>query len=119
MSIPDVVCQEVRARSGDQCEGLYKRILFGIDRLGDCPCNGRFPLIFAHIKHRGMGGSGSKSRDTADNILQLCRYAHDLFDQRITRREFDSLMKEEKEVSDPSLTGLTLLKRLLARFRMM
>jgi hypothetical protein len=93
MSIPDAVCQEVRVRSGDQCEGLYKRTLFGIDRLGDCPCNGRFPLIFAHIKHREAA-----SRDTANNILQLCKYGHNLFDQRITRREFDRLMKEEKEV---------------------
>jgi hypothetical protein len=89
MPIPNAVCQEVRARAGDKCEGLYKRTKFGAERIGDCPCNGRFPLVFAHIKHRDAA-----SRDTTNNILQLCKYGHDLFDERITRRKFDELMKE-------------------------
>jgi hypothetical protein len=64
MPIPNAVCQEVRARSDNRCEGIYMRISGEVERVGDCPCNGRFPLVFAHIKHREAA-----SRDTANNIL--------------------------------------------------
>jgi len=90
MPVPSAVCREIRARAGDKCEGLYQRVEGGAERIGPCPCRGRFRLVLAHIKHKGMGGS--KSRDTVDNILQLCQYGHDLFDGRITRREFDRLL---------------------------
>lgn len=89
--IPARVRKEVTLRSGDRCEGIYIRTTDGAEHIGPCPCRGRFQLVMAHITHRGMGGV--KSRDRADNILHLCPFSHDLFDQRITRREFDRLMK--------------------------
>jgi hypothetical protein len=90
MPIPYAVCEEIRRRAGNKCEGLYKRHRDGITRIGNCPCRGRYRLVLAHIYHRGM--VGAKSRDTAGNILQLCQYGHDLFDDRISQREFKRLM---------------------------
>jgi hypothetical protein len=91
MSIPKAVQEEIRARSGDRCEGLYRRVKGGAERIGPCPCHRRFRLVFAHILHRGNGGS--KSRDRANNILHLCVWGHELFDERITRREFDRQLR--------------------------
>jgi hypothetical protein len=85
--IPEAIKRGVRLRSGDRCEGLYKRVKGGAERIGPCPCRGRWRLVFAHIQHRGNGGS--KSRDKVDNILHLCVWGHELFDERITKREFD------------------------------
>ena len=87
MSIPIAVERIIRLRSEDRCEGLYKRVKGGAEHIGPCPCRGRWRLVFAHIKHRGSGGS--KSRDRADNILHICTWGHELFDERITKREFD------------------------------
>lgn len=38
------------------------------------------PLQLAHLTHRGMGGS--KSRNTPDNCVTLCRIHHDCLDGR-------------------------------------
>lgn len=38
------------------------------------------PLEMAHLRHRGMGGS--KTANTPDNAVMLCRWHHDVFDGR-------------------------------------
>lgn len=104
--IPYAVMHEVRERAGDKCEGLYRRVKgVGAERIGPCPCRGRFRLVYAHIKHRGNGGC--YSRDVAENILLLCQYGHDFFDQRISEREFKRLLNLPAHIKcfEPKHTG--------------
>ena len=92
--IPDKVKQQLQERSGDRCEGIYERVDGHVERIGDCLCRGAYPLEFAHIKHRGMGGS--KERDTVENLLHLCTPSHALFDERISVREYNRLIKDRR-----------------------
>lgn len=54
-----------------------------LDRDGECvwpSTHHEGPLQLAHLTHRGMGGS--KSRNTEDNAVIMCRLHHNCLDGR-------------------------------------
>ena len=85
---------EVLLRSKGKCEGIYERVDGRAVRIGDCLCRGSYPLEYAHIEHKGMGGRDSV--DTADNVLHLCSVSHALFDKRISVREYNRLIRDRR-----------------------
>ena len=92
--IPKEVLEQLIDRSGNKCEGIYRRVNGELERVGDCMCNGSYPLDPAHIRHAGMGGS--KTAHTLDNLLHLCTPSHALFDERISVREYNRLIKDRR-----------------------
>jgi hypothetical protein len=85
-------------------DGLSLRELrmFVFERDGGCvwpgcvlEVSGVNPLQLAHLEHRGMGGS--KTRDTAENTVTLCKAHHDCLDGRTSlgtlRYELNLMLK--------------------------
>ena len=61
----------------------------------DLDITGLNPLQLAHLQHRGMGGS--KTRNTPENCVTLCRQHHDMLDGRTalgtTRWELNQMLR--------------------------
>lgn len=87
----EAVKQQVAQRSQGRCEGIYERVNGEAVRVGDCMCGGRYPLEYAHIVHKGMGGR--RSLDFKENLLHLCSVSHARFDSRISAREYGRLIR--------------------------
>jgi 5-methylcytosine-specific restriction endonuclease McrA len=69
---------------------------YGIDSVILCEVCGAKAVDLHHIFRRGMGGS--KSADTIENIMALCRYCHTVMGDTKTHMEY--LKNKHKEKLD-------------------